>query len=322
MIGPYHLTPDVWLVVSARVLGELQGRWSRLSQSTLMDLRLHDETVRLVTLVELDVLRERIERKVAEGWQRVRVVFDGYGEAEHAALRGLEPDVARHVRWHDYREDPLAVVDTLRAPEDDVLAAWQANRPAVLDLPIGGPGIDEHWQQRYIAAFRQWEEDWRAADPELFEQTFPERPMREEPVGTPLLVALAPDSANDEVFAAAAVTLRARRMRGRAGTGAVKRLKWSSETGSMSVEMQPPSVGMPIVHVWFRSQLVSWASVAAIALDLGGRMRVDFDGSSPGWELMPDGSGLRVGTDRVANIAAAMAGGVPGLTVEIVSDAE
>ena len=62
--------------------------------------------------------------------------------------------------------------------------------------------------------------------------------------------------------------------------------------------------------------------MAAIALDLGGRMRVDFDGSSPGWELMPDGSGLRVGTDRVANIAAAMAGGVPGLTVEIVSDAE
>lgn len=322
MIAPHRLTPDVWLVVSARVLGELQGRWSRLSQSALMDLRLHDESVRLVALVELDALRERIERKVVDGWQRVRVVFDGYGEAEHAALRGLEPDVARHVRWHDYREGPLAVVDTLRAPEDDVLAAWQASRPAVLDLPIGGPGIDEHWRQRYIAAFRQWEEDSRAADPELFEQTFPERPMREEPGGTPLLVALAPDSANDEAFAAAAVTLRARRMRGRAGAGVVKRLKWSSEPDSMSVEMQPPATGMPMVHVWIRSQHVSWATVAAITLDLGGRLRIDFDDASPGWELMADGTGLRVGIDRVADLAEAMAGGVPGLTVEIMIGAE
>ncbi len=322
MNAPHRITPDIWLVVSADVLAELRGRWSRLTQSALMDLRLHDQSVCLVELVGLDALHERIERKMADGWQRVRVVFDGYGKAEHAALRGLEPRVASHVRWHDYREGPLAVVDTLRAPEDAALAAWQAGRPAALDLPIGGPGIDERWRQRYLAAFKQWEEDARAADPELFEQTFPEHPMREESVGTLLVVDLGSDPANDEVFAAAAAALRARRTRSGRGAGVLRRLRWSSHDGGVSVEMQLPVTGMPAVQVWVLSQQVDWRNVTAVRLDLGRRMHIDVDHRSPGWELMDDGAGLRVGTDRVADLVAAMVDEVPGLTVEIVTRAE
>lgn len=329
MSAPDRITPDVWLVVSPSVLAELEQRWAGLADSALMNLRLHDDAVRLVEPVDLAELRGRIGRKVAEGWQRVRVVFDGYGGAEHAALRGLEPEVASHVRWHDYREDPLAVVDTLRAPEDDALAAWQASRPVALDLPIGGPGIDESWRQRYMAAFREWEADARAADPELFEQAFPEFPIHDDPVGTPLVVVLGRNPANDAVFAPAVHAVPAPRKRGsyrsaRGGVGKVKRLKWSSEAGgiSLDVEMQPPATGMPRVDVWIHSQQVAWENVTAVELDVGGRLRIHCDDSSPGWQLRGDGTGLRVSTDRVADLVAAMAGGVPGLTVEIMTGAE
>lgn len=330
MTDPTRIIPDVWLVLSPAVLDELRGRWSRLAQSALMDLRLRDLSASLVEWVPMDELRERIELKVAAGWQRVRVVFDGYGDKEHASLAGLASEAASHVRWHDYRRDPLAVVDTLRAPEDAVLEAWQASRPAMVDLRLFGPGIDDAWRRRYLAAFRQWEEDTRAADPELFEEAFPEPADRGEAGGIAVVLSISPHPANDEVFALAASGMRGRRTQGRRAAAAadpdergapeVPRLRWSDETTGIEVQMQPPVWSMAIVHVWIQSPRIDWKCVTRIRFYLGDSVQVDVNHRSPNWKPMGDGSGLRLDMDRVLELLEAMTGGVPAIRLEVLGD--
>lgn len=167
------MTPDRWLVCSHEVMLALEERWRPRTRSSLMALRLDTEHVQEVSPRDLP---RRIDELMDQGWRRVRVVLAGDSDDELQALEELSPKAAGRVRVHEYRTEPHAVVATLCAPEDAVLSAWQARRPAEDDVFVEGEGIGDDWRTRYAQAFDDWKRDARQSAPQAFDSLYPDKP--------------------------------------------------------------------------------------------------------------------------------------------------
>lgn len=175
MIATQQFTLDHWLVCSSSAFQSITNHWrTEAGAGSLLNWRL-DQNVIEETL-EKDV-PDRIAKLAEDGIVSITIVVD-YASAE---LLGVLEDMSDQSSIHvvEWRNEPLAAVLSMNAPDRALLAALQGNADGQASFGTPRPAIRNFFA--YKAALENWETECREQSERDFVEAYPDFAARKVP---------------------------------------------------------------------------------------------------------------------------------------------